>query len=239
MTTANALKPASDDVAEIEFKDTGPWHRDKLITNDVPVSEIPGLYLCEQHGIPDVSKKLQDMTKEKYNHDEIFANYCHLGEYVHCPVDMAYQYCANVYSLEEWCFSLRNFQHIGGGLYKGQEALANDTVIYIRAEAYSDSRVVDYPCAWDQGDELWMRYYFRFIDAMPTIGKAGTIILWTNCKHPYYDRDTSFPVPEYIKNEINRTDRKWVGDIWKYFDAIHKIEMSNLKNILEYRYQQA
>lgn len=222
---------------ETTVNETGPWQRNELITNNISVSEIPGLYVCEQYGIPDISNKLQEMTKEHYKHDEIFGDFCHLGEYIHCPVDMAYEYCANVYSLEEWCFSLRNFRHIGGGLYKGDEALANDTEIFIRAEAYPDSRVVDYPCAWDQGDELWMRYYFRFIDAMPTIGKPGTIVLWTNCQHPYYNRETAHPVPEYIRQQINRADRKWVGDIWKYFDAIHKIEMKNLKIILEHRYQ--
>ena len=220
-----------------ELKDVEPWRRQDLSTNGIQTSDIPDLFLCEQNGIPEVSAKLKEMTQERYEHEEIFGKYCHLGEHIKCPVEMAYDYCANVYSLEEWCFSLRNFYHIGGGLYKGTEALAKDTVIYIRSEAYPDSRVVDYPCAWDQGDELWMRYYFRFISAMPTIGKPGTIVLWTNCKHPYYDRNTTHPVPDYIKKEIERTDRKWVGDIWKYFDAIHKIEMSNLKKILEYRYQ--
>lgn len=215
----------------------GPWSREELVTNGVNVRDISGLYVCEDHGIPDVAQKLAEMTKEQYDHEEIFGNYCHLGEYIDCPVEMAYEYCANIYSLEEWCFSLRDFKHIGGGLYKGTEALANDTVIYIRSEAYPDAKVVDYPCAWDQGDELWMRYYFRFIDAMPTLKKPGTVVLWTNCKHPYYDRDT--PKPPSIEEQVNRTDRKWVGDIWHQFDAIHKIEMANLKRILEHRYHSA
>jgi len=213
----------------------GSWNRESLVTNEIPSRKIPGLYTCEDHDIPDVSAKLKEMTKDTYPHEDIFGSYCHLGEYIDCPVDMAFEYAANVYSLEEWTFSLRQFKHIGGGLYKGIEYLAKDTPIYIRAEAYPDSRVVDYPCAWDQGEELWMRYYFRFIDAMPTLRKPGTVMLWTNCKHPYYDRNVT-NVPDYISSGRDRTDRKWVGDIWKYFDAIHRIEAMNLKAILEYRF---
>ncbi len=213
----------------------GPWSREGLVTNGVNSREIPGLYSCEDHGIPDIAAKLQEMTKDTYTHEEIFGSFCHIGIYIHCPVEMAFEYAANIYSLEEWTFSLRQFQHIGGGLYKGLEFLAKDTPIYIRAEAYPDCRVVDYPCAWDQGDELWMRYYFRFINAMPTLRKPGTVMLWTNCKHPYYDRAVT-DVPDNIAQGRARTDRKWVGDIWPYFDAIHRIEAINLKSILEHRF---
>lgn len=213
----------------------GPWSREGLVTNGIDSRSIPGLYSCEDHGIPEIGAKLKEMTQETYRHETIFGSYCHIGEYIRCPVDMAFEYAANIYSLEEWTFSLRRFKHIGGGLYKGLEFLAADTPIYIRAEAYPDSRVVDYPCAWDQAEELWMRYYFRFIDAMPTIRRPGTIMLWTNCRHPYYDRAVT-DVPAYISGARERTDRKWVGDIWPYFDAIHRIEADNMKRILEYRF---
>jgi hypothetical protein len=213
----------------------GPWSKDSIVVNGTKSREIPGLYTCEEHDIPDVMAKLKEMTKETYSHEEIFGSYSHLGEYIHCPVDMAFEYAANIYSLEEWTFSLRSLKHLGGGLYKGIEYLAKDTSIYVRAEAYRDCRVVDYPCAWDQGDELWMRYHFRFVDAMPTLRKPGTVMLWTNCKHPYYDRSVT-NVPNYISDARERTDRNWVGDIWSYFDAIHRIEAMNLKAILEYRF---
>ncbi len=213
----------------------GPWNKEDLVTNGFPVEKIPGLYRSDDYGIPEVAAKMQAMTQEQYSHEQIFGQYCHLGEYIHCPVEMAFEYAANVYSLEEWTFSIRGLSHLGGGLYKGHEFLAPDTYIYIRAEAYPDSRVVDYPCAWDQGDELWMRYYFRFIDAMPTLRKPGTVVLWTNCKHPYYDRATE-NLPKYISEPRSRKDRPWVGDIWPTFDAIHRIEMANMKKILEHRY---
>jgi hypothetical protein len=201
---------------------------------------VPNLFRAEQQGLPGLIDRLKGLTKESYPHDEIFGEYCHLGVYIACPVDMAFEYVSNVYALEEFTFSLREFRHVGGGLYKGIDKIAGgtgETYIYLRSDVYPDCRVVDHTCAWDQGGELWMRYHLRFLDAMATIRRAGTIMLWTNCKHPYYDRKTT-DVPEYISEPRSRTDRAWVGDVWPQFDAIHRIESGNLKAILEHRFAQ-
>ena len=216
----------------------GPANRGALATNGIATPEIPDLFTSEKQGLDELKVKLREYTKPSYSGEEVFGQFCHTAEFIGCPVDMAYEYAANVYCLEEFTFSLRNFNYIGGGLYKGTEALAKDTVIYMRVDAYPDSRVVDHLCAWDQGEELWMRYHFRFLDAMPTLRRPGTIVLWSNCKHPYYDRSVT-EVPAYIAEPRDRTDRLWVGDIWPNFYAIHKIEAANLKKILEYRFANA
>ncbi len=212
-----------------------PANRADLVTNGIPVGKVPDLFTSEDNGLDQLKAKLREHTKQSYSHDEIFGQFCHTAEYIHCPVDMAFEYAANVYCLEEFTFSLRNFHHIGGGLYKGTEALARDTYIYMKVDAYPDSRVVDHLCAWDQGDEMWMRYHFRFLDAMPTLRRPGTVVLWTNCKHVYYDRKVT-DVPAYITEPRQRTDRVWVGDIWPSFHAIHQIELANMKKILEHRF---
>jgi hypothetical protein len=201
---------------------------------------VPSLFRSEEQGLPELIERLKGLTKESYTHDEMFGEYCHLGIHIRCPVDMTFEYLANVYCLEEFTFSLRDFRHVGGGLYRGIDVIAGgspDTVIYLRSDAYPDSRVVDHTCAWDQGGELWMRYHFRLLDAMPTIREPGTVLLWSNCKHPYYDRKVT-DVPDYIAEPRNRTDRVWVGDVWDQFDAIHHIEAGNLKAILEHRFAQ-
>jgi len=97
--------------------------------------------------------RLSDYTKTSYSPEEIFGQYCHTAEYIRCPVDMAFEYASNVYSLEEFTFRVRDFHYVGGGLYKGIHVLAKDTSIYMHVDAYPDSRVVDHLCAWDQGDE--------------------------------------------------------------------------------------
>ncbi len=120
--------------------------------------------------------RLSDYTKTSYSPEEIFGQYCHTAEYIRCPVDMAFEYASNVYSLEEFTFRVRDFHYVGGGLYKGIHVLAKDTSIYMHVDAYPDSRVVDHVCAWDQGDELWMRYHFRFLDAMPRAGNDRVLV---------------------------------------------------------------
>jgi hypothetical protein len=215
-----------------------PDTRSSLVTNGIVAKDIPDLFTSENNGLEQLKAKMREHAKPTYTREEIFGQYCHTAEYIRCPVDMAFAYAANVYCLEEFTFSLRNFSYVGGGIYKGREALAKDTFIYMRVDAYPDSRVVDHLCAWDQGEELWMRYHFRFLDAMPTIRRPGTIVLWTNCKHPYYDRSVS-DVPPYIAEPRARTDRMWVGDVWSSFYAIHNIEVANLKRILEYRFAHA
>lgn len=207
-----------------------------LVTLGVDSHSIPGLINNENHDQGKIEKLMADMTKDSYSLEEIFGTFCQLGAYIACPQPMAFEYCSNVFSLAEWTFSMRNFEHIGGEVYRSEERLGKNTYVYTKLESYSDSGVVDYLCAWDQAQELWMRYYFRFIDAMPTLRKPGTIVLWTNCRHPYYDRDSK-NLPDYIKEGHARTDRSWVGDFWLQFDAIHKIEMNNLRRILEYRFK--
>lgn len=217
-----------------------PWNKGNLITNGIKLKDIPGVYGYENYQAESAVAKagLQHLDKETYSHEDIFGNYCHLAEYINCPVEMAFEYSKNVYSLEEWTFSVRDLEHVKDGLYKGKDNLAKDTYIYVRIEAYPESKAVDYLCAWDRGEELWMRYYIRFVDAMPTIRKPGTVMLWTNCKHPYYDRNCT-DVPDSIIAARNRTDRVWVGDLWSKFYVGHMLEAKNKKAILEYCFANA
>ncbi|WYL95193.1 MAG: hypothetical protein HEQ35_16290 [Gloeotrichia echinulata IR180] len=212
--------------------------KDSLVTKGINLNDIPGVYSYEKYSPTEALAKANIISQETYSHEDIFGSYCTVCEYIQCPVDIAFEYAANIHSLEEWTFSMRQLKHVGDGLYKGLDYLAKDTFIYARVEAYPDTGVIDYPCAWDQGEELWMRYHFRFLDAMPTLRKPGTVMFWTNCKHPYYDRDVT-DVPEYITEARKRTDRIWVGDFWPKFYIGHLLEARNLKAILEYRFANA
>src|SRR5580704_12546274 len=100
-----------------------PNNKADLVTNGIPKKDIPDLFTSEDYGLEQLKPKLKELTKQTYSQEEIFGQYCHTAEYIHCPVEMAFEYAANVYCLEEFTFSLRNFHYIGGGLYKGTEAL--------------------------------------------------------------------------------------------------------------------
>jgi len=204
----------------------------------IDVKTIPGLITNENHDLEAITRLMADMTLELYPHEDIFGQFCQLAAFIECPPEMAYEYCANVHSLNEWTFSMRNFEYVGGDVWRSEERLGKQTFVYTKVNACPDAAVVDYLCAWDQALELWMRYYFRFIDAKDCLNKAGTVVLWTNCRHPYYDRNTP-NLPDYIQKGHDQTNRAWVGDFWHQFDAIHKIEMNNLKRILEFRFKAA
>jgi hypothetical protein len=96
--------------------------------------------------------------------------------------------------------------------------------------ANAQARTVDYHCAWDQGKHLWMIYLMRVLDAQVVLDKPGSVVLWTNCRHPFYDHN---PYPQ--AGPPHRTG--WVGDFWDIFGAGHGLELNNLKTIAEYRHR--
>jgi 3-oxoacyl-[acyl-carrier-protein] synthase III len=64
---------------------------------------------------------------------------------------------------------------------------------------------VDYHCAWDQGKHLWMVYLMWVIGAQTVLDKPGSVVLWTNCRHPFYDHN---PHPQAAPPQRP----VWVGD---------------------------
>jgi hypothetical protein len=212
------------------------WTRDNINTNGVKLENIAGLYRSEQHpATPESMQYFVNRSKKHYDYEEVYGDYCTVHLHIDCPVDMAFKYAANPYSLEEWTYTVRNLETVKDSLMVGTEALVPNTKIYVRTESHEASGAVDYLCAWDQGEELWMRYYCRFIDATPTFKKPGTVMIWTNCRHPYYLRNPNNP--QYIKDAQARKDRPWVGDVWNLFAAGHLVEAENMKRILEARFK--
>jgi hypothetical protein len=102
----------------------------------------------------------------------------------------------------------------------------SETKIYTRTDANPEARTVDYHCAWDHRSHLWMIYLIRVIDAQPVLDRPGSVVLWTNCHHPFYDHN---PYPETAP--AGRP--VWVGDFWNTFGAGHLLELKNLKATAE------
>jgi hypothetical protein len=74
-----------------------------------------------------------------------------------------------------------------------------------------------------------MIYLMRVVDAQVVFDKPGSVVLWTNCHHPFYDKN---PYPEAAPPERP----VWVGDFWDMFGPGHLLELKNLKAIAEYRH---
>ncbi len=133
--------------------------------------------------------------------------------------------------MEEWTYSLRGFVRTEDPeLWLAYDRLGSETKIFTRTVANRAAMTVDYHCAWDQGHHLWMVYLMRVVDARVVLNKPGSVVLWTNCHHPFYDEN---PYPEAAPPQRP----VWVGDFWDMFGAGHELELRNLKQIAEYRHR--
>ncbi|MFW0795724.1 SRPBCC family protein [Gordonia sp. CPCC 205515] len=191
---------------------------------------LPGLTRIESHPRPVATPIILDMLRSVYPHDKVFGDFCPVQGYVDAPPRELYEWLADTRSLEEWTYSLRGFTETDEpGLWEAQDRLGDNTMIYTRTIANPDAMTVDYHCAWDQGRHLWMIYLMRVVDAQAVLDKPGSVVLWTNCRHPFYDAN---PYPETAPPERP----VWVGDFWDMFSAGHQLELDNLKAIAEYRH---
>lgn len=173
---------------------------------------------------------IMEMMRSVYPHDQVFGQYCTVNEYIDCPPDELFAYLSDTRSLEEWTYSLRGFTPVdSSGLWLAYDRLGEETEIYTRTVANADARTVDYHCAWDQGEHLWMIYLMRVVDAQTVLNKPGSVVLWTNCRHPFYNHN---PYPETAPEGRP----VWVGGFWDMFGPGHQLEMQNLKAIAEYRH---
>lgn len=195
----------------------------------LPLADIPNLVRCETTSRDATFARAAEMTHAVYPHDQIYGQFCTVQSYIDCPPEDVFDYLCDVRNLDEYTYSTRDFTPTGTpGLYVGWDRLGDDTKIYVRLVPNREALTLDYHCAWDQGDKLWMIYLFRIVPAQLVLNKPGSVVFWTNCHHPYYDDN---PYPELAPSP----DRTWVGEIWPLFYAGHQIELDNLKTILEYR----
>ncbi|WP_405133192.1 SRPBCC family protein [Nocardia sp. NBC_01388] len=197
---------------------------------EVPHLEIPGVYRIETMTLKEGMPMVLDMTRAVYPHDEIFGDYCTVNEYIDAPPDEVFDYLSDTRSLCEWTYSMRGFERTDQpDLWVSDDRIGSNTRIYTRTESSRETRTVDYHCAWDQGEHLWMIYLMRVVDAQKLFNKPGSVVLWTNCHHPFYD-ENAYP-------ETAPADRPvWVGDFWHLFAAGHLLELRNLKAICEHRH---
>lgn len=124
---------------------------------------------------------------------------------------------------------MRDFKQLNEqGLFVGRDRIGENTDIYFKVVSNKEALTVDYHCAWDQGENLWMIYLNRIVPAELVLNKPGSVIFWQNCRHPNYFKN---PYPEKAPK-----NRPWVGQFWDFFYAGHTVELQNLKAILEYRH---
>ena len=198
-----------------------------------PLEGIDGLTRIETTPFAELVPLVYSMTKESYPHDEVYGQFCCVQSFIAAPPKFVFDYMAPVESLEEWTYSLREMGPTEQpGVVVGRDTIGPDTRIWCRSVANPEALTVDYHCAWDQGDHLWMIYLNRIVDAQLVFNRPGSVVFWQNCRHPFYDEN---PFPEAAPP----SRPMWVGDIWRAFYAGHLLELQNLKRIVEHRYAEA
>jgi hypothetical protein len=198
---------------------------------DIPVDPVPGVRRIENMPKDHAQPVIADMLRSVYPHERVYGDFIPVQSYIAAPPRGVYEYLADTRSLEEWTYSLRRFQETQTpGLWVSYDRLGDPhpSKCYCRTVASPEAMTVDYHCAWDQGEHLWMIYLMRVIDAEVVLDKPGSVVTWINCRHPFYDEN---PYPQTAP--AGRT--VWVGDFWDMFSAGHQLELDNLKAICEYR----
>jgi hypothetical protein len=200
------------------------------------LDQIDGLIRIETSPREQATPIIMERMRSVYPHDQVFGTYCTVNDYIDCPPDELFDYLSDTRCLQEWTYSLRGFTPTDEpGLWLAHDRLGAGpggpgSAIYTRTVAHRDARTVDYHCAWDQGAHLWMIYLMRIVDAQVVFDRPGSVVLWTNCHHPFYDRN---PYPETAP--AGRP--VWVGDFWDMFGPGHQLELTNLKVIAEHRHR--
>jgi hypothetical protein len=198
-----------------------------------PLQDIEGLTLIETTPFTDMAPLVLSLTKEAYPHDEVYGEFCCVQSHIAAPPEFVFDYMAPVESLAEWTYSLREFRETSDPeVMLARDMIGPDTQIWCKSIVNRDALTVDYHCAWDQGDHLWMIYLNRIVDAQVVLGRPGSVLFWQNCHHPFYDKN---PFPEAAPPGRPM----WVGDIWPAFFAGHSLELQNLKRIVEHRYAES
>ena len=193
------------------------------------LKEIEGLHRIEIVSKEEMHGVLAELTHAVYPHEELYGPYCAIQSYIDCPPEKVFEYMVDVSRLAEWTYSIRDFRPSGiDGVYVGRDRIGNNTDIYCKVVANRDALTVDYHCAWDQGEHLWMIYLNRIVPAELVLDRPGSVVFWQNCRHPFYD-DNPY-------KEKAPAGRPWVGDFWDLFYAGHSVELRNLKLILESRH---
>jgi hypothetical protein len=198
----------------------------KELASDALVG-LTGLVRCEEFSREALGERITELTHTVYSHDQVYGEYCTIHRHIACPPDELFAYMRDPYSLLEWTYSVRALRPMAGRDYLvGVDAA--DTPIYVKTVSHAGALTVDYHCAWDQGDELWMIYLYRIVPAELVLRRPGSVVIWTNCRHPYYGQN---PFP-HLNHDPKRT---WVGEWWPLFYGGHSIELDNLKAIVEQR----
>src|SRR6516164_6281920 len=98
------------------------------------IDRLPGVHRIENCRKEELTSLAMELTHAVYPHEEVYGQYCSLEEYIDCPPEKAFEYLADVYTLQEWTYSLRDFTTMDdSGMVIATDKIGGATKIYTRA----------------------------------------------------------------------------------------------------------
>src|SRR5262245_45154739 len=106
------------------------------MTSFAAIDRLPGVRRIENCGKEELTGLAMEMTHAVYPHDDVYGRYCMVQDYVYCPPEKAFEYLADVYTLQEWTYSLRDFTPAdASGMVVATDRVGGNTKIYTRVAA--------------------------------------------------------------------------------------------------------
>ncbi|HEY3354702.1 MAG TPA: ketoacyl-ACP synthase III [Polyangia bacterium] len=184
-----------------------PTLQQRLVTiENLPLTEI-----FTKHVLPG--------TKEAYRHDELFHDFVPAwAVFEGVPLAAAFEYLRSTENMAEWTLSMRRLRRVRDDIFEGEEEATPTGRVFIRTLADERARTIEWRCSHADPDDLWLVHQGQLVEAQAAFGRPGTAFLWMNFVHERARRDPA------------------LGAGFRFMFARHRLEIANLKMILEDRF---
>ncbi|CAN2040131.1 3-oxoacyl-(acyl-carrier-protein) synthase III [Candidatus Magnetomoraceae bacterium gMMP-15] len=189
---------------------------DYLIHEEIPKIQ-DGLATVENYSMLELWEKfIIPGAKDTYSHDELFSDFVpSMAIFEGVPLEAVFDFLSKTENLAKWTMSMRNIRLLKDDIYQGDEAASPTGKVFVRTIAEKSSKIIEWNCSHNNPDDLWMIYKGMLVDAEKAVGRKGTAFFWSNFVH------------ERVKND------PMLAMGFKMMYSAHKIEINNLKMILE------
>jgi len=158
-------------------------------------------------------------VKETYTHDELFSDFVpSMAVFDGVPIEDAFAFLSRSENMAQWTMSMRNHRLVKDDIYEADEDATPTGKVYVRTIPNAEAQTIEWRAGHASPDDLWILYRGILTDAQAAMGRKGTAFFWTNFVHARVRDDPMLAVG------------------FKAMYAAHKIEINNLKMILEGRY---
>lgn len=170
----------------------------------------------------DMNEQMVEQTHAVYPHAVIYGASFTLEKTIEATVDDVFKFLQQTASIEQWSYAYRLDKKTNGD----SGVIFFDTVTqqhwHCQITIYAKANVIDLRWHSAVDDSLLIHESIRIIDTQSAFNKPGTVLLW-NCSHA--------PPQNNAKNLSTMP----CSDYWQQIPARRKIEINNIKTILEHQ----